>query len=424
VLRDGHAVVMTASEVVPGDVLLLEAGDIVAADAKLLEAHALATNEAALTGESLPVDKATQPSADIHIAAFLTACAGNRLDVSEMIGLTRAMVGVGERLSWGRELVVDKHSVGGLAGTADVVDTFTRASLSLQEMRRVVEKEGGCLAWGGRVGLSPVDDVLVRVERPLDLDSEGQMVASVLSKKAAAGSTHVLIDIPVGPTAKVRSMEAAALLTRDLVEVGRAVGLQVQGMTSDGTARGARHRARAGGTRRARGVAGRGLGPRRSARAGAGRGGRVKPLLYKLGSPAERRRTVGCVKRHRVPKGGTMSILVVAMWACTTAEEQARIRRVWEMQDHEDSYEMARDALGRGDLATAQQAGLELAQNDLLPGLPEQAMLYLQQVRAGGSALSEAQTLEQAATELAAITESCEACHQSQRAGRLPPDEP
>jgi hypothetical protein len=119
-----------------------------------------------------------------------------------------------------------------------------------------------------------------------------------------------------------------------------------------------------------------------------------------------------------------MSILVVAMWACTTAEEQARIRRVWEMQDHEDSYEMARDALGRGDLATAQQAGLELAQNDLLPGLPEQAMLYLQRVRAGGSALSEAQTLEQAATELAAITESCEACHQSQRAGRLPPDEP
>ena len=44
-------------EVVPGDLLLLEAGDMVAADARLLEAHALATNEAPLTGESLPVDK-------------------------------------------------------------------------------------------------------------------------------------------------------------------------------------------------------------------------------------------------------------------------------------------------------------------------------------------------------------------------------
>jgi hypothetical protein len=108
-----------------------------------------------------------------------------------------------------------------------------------------------------------------------------------------------------------------------------------------------------------------------------------------------------------------MSIMLVAVWGCTTAEEQARIRRTWEMQDHEDSYEMAQDALARGDLATAQQAGLELAQKDLLPGVPEQAMVYLQRVRAGGTALSEARTLEQAQTELEAIDESCTACHQS-----------
>jgi Ca2+-transporting ATPase len=62
VLRDGHTVVLPASLVVPGDVLLLEAGDVVAADGRLLEAHVLATHEAALTGESLPVDKATEPT--------------------------------------------------------------------------------------------------------------------------------------------------------------------------------------------------------------------------------------------------------------------------------------------------------------------------------------------------------------------------
>ena len=55
-------------------------------------------------------------------------------------------------------------------------------------MRRVVEREGGCIVWGGAVRLSPADDMLIRVERPLDLDSEGQLVASVLSKKAAAGA--------------------------------------------------------------------------------------------------------------------------------------------------------------------------------------------------------------------------------------------
>ena len=59
VARDGHAVSIAAAEVVPGDVLLLEAGDIVAADARLIEAHALSTNEAALTGESVPAAKAT-----------------------------------------------------------------------------------------------------------------------------------------------------------------------------------------------------------------------------------------------------------------------------------------------------------------------------------------------------------------------------
>ena len=56
-MRDGRPAVVPAAEVVPGDVLLLEAGDVVAADARLIEAHALATNEAPLTGESLPVDK-------------------------------------------------------------------------------------------------------------------------------------------------------------------------------------------------------------------------------------------------------------------------------------------------------------------------------------------------------------------------------
>ncbi len=61
--RDGHAAVVPAVSIVPGDVLLLEAGDIVAADARVLEAHSLAANEAPLTGESAPVDKTAGPAA-------------------------------------------------------------------------------------------------------------------------------------------------------------------------------------------------------------------------------------------------------------------------------------------------------------------------------------------------------------------------
>jgi len=202
---------------------------------------------------------------DIQLSAFLTACAARPLDYDEMVGLTRAMVNVGESLSWHTRPIVDKHCVGGLpgnrttpivvaiaaaagltipktssraitspAGTADTMETLCPVDLNLEAMRRVVEREGGCVVWGGAVGLSPADDTLIRVERVLDLDSEGQMVASVLSKKVAAGSSHVVIDIPVGPTAKVRSQAAAVTLARSLGDVARAFGLEIDIIESDG----------------------------------------------------------------------------------------------------------------------------------------------------------------------------------------------
>lgn len=57
VLRDNHVVEMDSKEIVPGDIVLLEAGDVVPADMRLLEANSLKIEEAALTGESVPVDK-------------------------------------------------------------------------------------------------------------------------------------------------------------------------------------------------------------------------------------------------------------------------------------------------------------------------------------------------------------------------------
>lgn len=210
-------------------------------------------------------DVAARRYSDIHLSAFITACAGDRLDVRETIALTRAMVAVGEQLSWDRAPIVDKHSVGGLpgnrttpiivaiaaaagltmpktssraitspAGTADTMETLAPVALDIATMRRVVDREGGCIVWGGAMGLSPADDILIRVERPLDLDSEGQMVASILSKKVAAGSTHVVIDMPVGTTAKVRDGEAARSLSALLVAVGKAVGLEVLIVVTDG----------------------------------------------------------------------------------------------------------------------------------------------------------------------------------------------
>lgn len=217
--------------------------------------------------EAIVSDVARGRYANIHIAAFLTAMAGRKANVQEVIDLTAAMVAIGDRLNWGTSPVADKHCVGGLpgnrttpivvaiaasaglvmpktssraitspAGTADVMEVMTPVTLGLTEMRKVVEQEGGCFVWGGSLALSPADDLLIKVARPLELDSDAQLVASVLSKKIAAGSTHTLIDIPIGPTAKVRSKEQADHLEHLLNQVAFANGLTLKVVRSDGMA--------------------------------------------------------------------------------------------------------------------------------------------------------------------------------------------
>lgn len=203
---------------------------------------------------------------NIELAAFITSCVNRNLSIEEIIALTRAMLKAGAKLDWGNKLILDKHCVGGLpgnrttpivvsiiaaagltipktssraitspAGTADTMETMAPVELSLDQMRKVVEREGGCVVWGGAVQLSPADDIIISVEKALDIDSEGQMIASVLSKKASAGSTHVLIDIPVGQSAKVRTKESATHLQTQMQTVGKAIGLDVRTILTDGS---------------------------------------------------------------------------------------------------------------------------------------------------------------------------------------------
>ena len=203
---------------------------------------------------------------DIQLSAFVTACAARPLAREEICALTQAMVDAGDRITWNKRPIVDKHCVGGLpgnrttpivvaivaacgltipktssraitspAGTADTMETLAPIDLDIPTMRRVVEREGGCIVWGGAARLSPTDDILIRVENVLDLDAEAQLVASILSKKIAAGATHIVLDLPVGPTAKVRTTEAAEALAHSLAEIGAEFGLVVRTVLTDGT---------------------------------------------------------------------------------------------------------------------------------------------------------------------------------------------
>ena len=210
-------------------------------------------------------DIASNRYSKIEIAAYLVGCAESGLDRDEVLSLTQSMLQTGEQLQWDEPLVVDKHCIGGIpgnrtsmlvvpivaehgmlmpktssraitspAGTADTMEVLAKVDLNPETLHNLVTHQRAFLAWGGTAKLAPVDDILIAVERPLSMDSPGQMVASILSKKVAAGSTHLLIDIPVGPTAKIRSQTNAMKLRKLFEYVGDSMGLTLEVVITDG----------------------------------------------------------------------------------------------------------------------------------------------------------------------------------------------
>jgi len=200
-----------------------------------------------------------------EIAAFLVACAAKQ-SPDEVLAMTRAMADVGNKLTWDVPIIADKHCIGGIpgnrtsmivvpivaahglpipktssraitspAGTADTMATLANVDIGVARLQEIVRNHGGCLVWGGQANLSPADDIMITVERPLGIDTPEQLVASILSKKIAAGATHLLIDMPVGPTAKIRSAANAAQLRKLFEYVGAAVGLVMKIAVTDGS---------------------------------------------------------------------------------------------------------------------------------------------------------------------------------------------
>src|SRR6478609_8893220 len=201
---------------------------------------------------------------DMEIAAFLIGSA-SFMTSGEQLALVQAMARAGTQLKWPNPIVVDKHCIGGIpgnrtsmivvpivaahgltipktssraitspAGTADTMEVLARVDVGIEEMREVVAACCGCLVWGGHVNLSPADDILISVERPLGVDTREQMVASIMSKKLAAGSTHLLLDLPVGPAAKVTNVTEAMRLRKLFEFVGGHFGISVEVVTTDG----------------------------------------------------------------------------------------------------------------------------------------------------------------------------------------------
>lgn len=185
---------------------------------------------------------AKQKLGGILTAYFAASGYSNGFSNEELYFLTKAMVETGEQLHF-KGIVADKHSIGGIpgtrttlvvvpivaaagftipksssraittpGGTADDMEVLAPVEFSKQQIHAMVEKVGGCIVWGGSFNIAPADDELIQVEEPLMFESYDKIVVSIMAKKIAFGSNHVIIDIPYGETAKLHRIKDAEIL--------------------------------------------------------------------------------------------------------------------------------------------------------------------------------------------------------------------
>jgi AMP phosphorylase len=194
---------------------------------------------------------------DVELAAFITALHVHGISMEEIEAMSRAMVGTGTTLNIDSDKILDKHSIGGVpgdktsilivpiiaaagyvipktssravtsaAGTADRFENLCPVNLKAEQIREVVEKTNGCIAWGGALDLAPADDIFIQVEYPLAIDP--LLLPSIMSKKKAIGATHLVIDIPTGRGTKMKTTGEADELAYDFVDLGKRLGMNVQ----------------------------------------------------------------------------------------------------------------------------------------------------------------------------------------------------
>lgn len=126
------------------------------------------------------------------------------------------------------------RSITSAAGTADVMEILAPVDLSYEKIVNVVKETNACIIWQSSLSPSGADEKIIKVRHPLSLDPEGMLLASIMSKKKAVGSTHVLIDIPCGEGAKFTFKEGKQL-KKKFKKLGKLLKMKVKVMLTDGS---------------------------------------------------------------------------------------------------------------------------------------------------------------------------------------------
>lgn len=194
---------------------------------------------------------------DILTTYFVAASFKQGFNHEELYHFTKAMVETGNRLHF-KGVVADKHSVGGVsgtrasmilvpivaaagfkipkissraittpAGTADVMEVFAGVEFSCEELEDIVDAVGGCICWNGKLGIAPADDVIIHIEEPLAFESFDKIIVSIMAKKIAASTTHLILDIPIGKTMKIVHEKDAQIVAHKFQRLGKKFGMEV-----------------------------------------------------------------------------------------------------------------------------------------------------------------------------------------------------
>jgi AMP phosphorylase len=194
---------------------------------------------------------------DVLTTYFVASSFREGFSPEELFYLTKAMVETGTRLKF-NGIVADKHSSGGVAGTrttlivvpiiaaagftipkissraittpagtADVMEVLAQVEFKPAEAQKIVETVGGCIMWNGTLGLAPADDIIIRVEEPLMFEPFDKLIVSIMAKKAAVSTTHLILDIPVGKTMKIRHFTDGEKVAEKFKALGKRFGMKV-----------------------------------------------------------------------------------------------------------------------------------------------------------------------------------------------------
>lgn len=194
---------------------------------------------------------------DVLTAYFVAAGFKDGFSGEELYFLTKAMVETGTQLKF-PGIVADKHSIGGIAGTratmilvpiiaaagftipktssraitspagtADVMEVFCKVTFTPEHIKQIIRKTNGCIVWGGHLGIAPADDVIIRVEEPLSFESFDKIIVSIMAKKIAVSTNHLIIDIPIGRTMKIKYQKDAEKVKTKFEQIAKKFGIEI-----------------------------------------------------------------------------------------------------------------------------------------------------------------------------------------------------